>query len=182
MLLLDNKKWAAFDTYFGDAIDIPADLERLRTSLGTPVEKEAWGTIRDYFLCQGTIKQATAQAIIPHSVPLIQGMAPVDRVDALIDIGIAEGARLKLDKPELFLDLFPESYTKAISTALQLAVDLIANTHDPIQYRYLMAGVANLSGHFKFGDILFCLDGISGKCPTCGRLVSPEKLQDSEYV
>ena len=179
MLPLNSRRWCTFKTYFGKAADLPERIHRWQRAIGEADEKSLWHDLWEMFLHQFTITDA-AYAVTPNIVAELQRVAPAERFDYLVDVGLVEAARRKEKAPRLPDDL-AEEYHAAIRQARGFAISCLSLELPKEEFRYLISTLCSLHGHDVLGDMLFHQDCICGECPQCGEHVYPEEIQDSGY-
>ncbi|MFF3855488.1 hypothetical protein [Micromonospora sp. NPDC002575] len=174
MLSLDDPRWSELDhrsqsagRRSPDAPSVPAELRALRAD---PTDQERFSDLWPYLCSEGTAWPA-AYAAVPHLVDIARALAPGERDEYLIVVGLVvacsgEYGEVSNDLP----DDLAEDYRRALPEALPLLAETMAGgPHDDVETRYLLATAAALKGHPELAELLNELDTI--ECPACGEPV-----------
>lgn len=164
MLTLNNPDWKNFETFGGRGEDLPGSLQAWRIAIGTPSEEGEWGNLRDYFLCQHTIRDS-AIAILPHICRLLPTTPTTCRVIYAVDIGQVHMAWRRGPIASLSPELVA-SYEAAVVSIRSWACECLMLPLEPMEFRFVLSAVSALCDHSKLGRFLFSLD------------VSPDEFPD----
>jgi hypothetical protein len=133
MLPLDSPRWMAFSVYTGTPEQVPHRIASWRESIGGPDEDAQWCDLWDRFLHQGTITDA-AYASVPHVVREFARVAPRNRFDYLVQLGLIESARQWKGAPAVPEDL-EAAYYGAVTEAKRFAIDCLTLDWPNIEFR-----------------------------------------------
>jgi len=100
MLPPDSPRWKSFSVHFGTPEQVPERLASWRESIGGPDEASNWSDLWEQFLHQGTITDA-AYAAVPHIVRELERIAPMNRLNYLVEVAEIESARHETTSPRL---------------------------------------------------------------------------------
>lgn len=180
MLSLDSLRWESLRTYRGAGAELPAAIRKWREAIGGEEEEPLWTDLWERFLHQGTITDA-AYAAAPHVVQELKRIAPQNRLDYLVQLGIVESARASQVSPDL-PEYLADSYNEAVMEARSYAVACLSLGLRKAEFRYLVSALCSFYGHGELGNLIFDLDALHGVCPECGEWVYPEDIQESGYI
>lgn len=163
MLSLGSPDWQNFETYSGDAKDLPKNLQLWREAIGTANEEGQWGWLRDQFLCQHTIKDS-AIAIVPHICRLLHSTTPDLRPFYIVDLGQVHMAWRRRPIESLSGALIA-SYEAAVESVRPFACECLTLPMDAMEFRYVLSACAALCDHSGLGRFLFSLDCTTNEFP-----------------
>ncbi len=162
MLALDDANWSSLEHAYGPATDTPNLLRALAAGDASREVREA---LFSSLWHQGSVYTAS-YAAVPHIVDALPRIPLVDRLRLLVlATGIA-AASYGSSSPPVPEDVKAD-LEAALGRARPIVVEMLfARLWEDFELRYLLGGIAIVSGRSSFGLALYDLDAAA--CRRCG--------------
>ena len=165
MLDLQSSKWNELSHAYGNASDIPALLEQLKTA-PKPVnyESEPWFSLWSA-LCHQSDVYTASYAAVPHVVADAANKPLAEQINHIHFVSAVEAYRHKITAPLVPFDL-EQCYNSALKQTATLILDCLQIDWNEEEYRVLLGALAVVRGKYKLGWAITELQKET-VCPIC---------------
>ncbi len=165
MLSLNSPRWNELSHAYGNAGNIPAVLEQLKTAppMAEP-DSEPWFSLWSS-LCHQYDVYTASYAALPHVIAIGASRPPGERLDHLYLAASIEGFR-HLDDAPAMPEFLSEAYQEGIEQGAELCLDCLKLEWQEEKFQILLGALTVFKGHPQLGNALFELSEET-ECPNC---------------
>jgi len=170
MLDLNSPRWNELTHAYGEASDIPALLEDLKTSPPpADYQSEPWFSLWSA-LCHQNDVYTASYAAVPHIVALAAAQPREERLEHVNFIASVEAYRHRRGAPPIPADL-EGAYLTSIQQAGSMILESLESDWDESAYKVMLGGLAVVRGQYKLGAAISELEE-EIECAECGSILS----------